>query len=102
MVVTASDGAEAINLLSSNDNISAMVLDLFMPNVDGFKVLEFMKENELFTAIPVSIITGNDDKEVDMSVFEYPIIDILKKPFNEVAVKTIVDRTVNSKNKVSY
>ena len=97
-VLTASDGAEAIALLSQNSlyNIKAILLDLNMPNVDGFKVLAFMKENDLFKYIPVSIITGNDSREIDLSVFEYPVIDILKKPFGEESVKNIVERTINS------
>jgi len=96
-VITASNGAEAINLIETNDSISAMLLDLNMPEVDGFAVLGHMKTNDLFKKVPVSIITGNNDKEIDMEAFKYPIVDILKKPFNEVALKTIIERTMNTR-----
>ena len=93
-VILASDGAEAINIIETNSSIAAMLLDLNMPNVDGFKVLEYMKEKDLFKNLPVSIITGNDSKDIDLRAFNYPIIDILKKPFNESSVKNIVERTL--------
>lgn len=97
----ASNGEEAINYLNQNNNYNlvAFLLDLNMPKVDGFKVLDFMKENNLFSSIPVSIITGNDSREINLNAFEYPIVDILKKPFSESAVKNITERTINSKNR---
>lgn len=95
-VLCANDGAEAIKLIEEHSSyIKAALLDLNMPNVDGFKVLEYMKEKNLFLLIPVSVITGNDNKEIDLNAFQYPIVDILKKPFSEQAVKNIVDKTIN-------
>src|SRR5574344_449837 len=79
-VVHAKDGKEAIDIL-------AMLLDLNMPNVDGFAVLEYFEENNLFARIPVSIITGDDSRETINRTFSYPITDVLPKPFNERDVK---------------
>ena len=93
-VLIATDGAEAIEQIKNNNDINAMFLDLNMPNVDGFEVLEYFKANNLFKTIPVSIITGNDSSEVDKKAFNYPIVDILKKPFNERDVKNVVERTI--------
>lgn len=98
-VVIATDGKEAIDILEDSDkrkNIKAMLLDLNMPNVDGFEVLEYYKKNDLFKEIPISIITGVDDKESIDKAFKYPIIDMLLKPFNERDVKKIVEKTLNS------
>ena len=72
-----------------------MFLDLNMPNVDGFQVLDYFKEKNLFNKIPVSIITGDDSKEAIDRAFTYPIIDMLNKPFNEMNVKVIVEKTIN-------
>lgn len=100
-VLTASDGKEAIDIINQNRiyNIKAVLLDLNMPNVDGFKVLDYMKEKNLFNNLPVSIITGNDNKDIDLNAFEYPIVDILKKPFSEASVISIVEKTIN---KIDY
>lgn len=96
-VMIANDGREALNIVNSNDNIVAMLLDLNMPNVNGFEVLEYFKQNSLFAKIPVSIITGDDSKETVTKAFTYPIADVLAKPFNERDVKRVVEKTVEYK-----
>ena len=96
-VITASDGKEAIDEINNdiNNKIIVCLLDLNMPNVNGFEVLDYFKKNNLFIKIPVSIITGNDDKDSVDKAFTYPIVDLLTKPFNERDVKRIIDKTIN-------
>ncbi|MBE6147179.1 MAG: response regulator [Firmicutes bacterium] len=95
-VLIAGDGNEAIEIIKnhSGKKIVGMLLDLNMPNVDGFAVLEYLKVNGLFSEIPVSIITGDSSKEVIQKAFTYPIVDMLQKPFNELNIKNIVERTI--------
>lgn len=93
----AQDGQEAIEILDANkdnENIVAMLLDLNMPRVDGFKVLEYMRENNLFKKIPVSIISGDSTKETIDKAYQYPIIDMLGKPFNDSDVKRVIEKTL--------
>ncbi len=101
-ILTAKDGMEAINYLKScsEQNIVAFLLDLNMPKVDGFKVLEYMEENQLFNKVSVSIITGTDSLEINANAFKYPIVDILRKPFSEVALNNILERTINHKDNI--
>lgn len=96
-VILAGDGREALEFIETNniDNVLGILLDLNMPNVNGFEVLEYFKENNLFTKIPVAIITGDDSKETVNKAFEYPIVDVLNKPFNERDVKRIVTSIMN-------
>lgn len=96
-VMIANDGREALEIINSNQNIVAMLLDLNMPNVNGFEVLEYFKTNGLFTKIPVSIITGDDSRETVTRAFTYPIADVLAKPFNERDVKRVVEKTLEYK-----
>ena len=91
-VITAKDGIEAIDKLSNlREEIAAMLLDLNMPNVDGYEVLKFMKTNDIFKDINVAIITGTDSNKVLEATKDYPIKAILEKPFNETNVKKIVE-----------
>ena len=92
----AHDGKEAIDILTTtvDNKISGILLDLNMPNIDGFEVLDYFKDNNLFTKYPVSIITGADDRSSIDRAFTYPIIDMLQKPFNERDVKRVVEKTV--------
>jgi len=93
-VLVASDGRQAINTITNDNNIVGMLLDLNMPNIDGFGVLEYLKQNNLFDKIPVSIITGVGNDELVNRTSMYPIVAVLRKPFNERDVKDVVLRTI--------
>ena len=98
-ILVASDGMEAINIIREGkyNNLVGMFLDLNMPNVNGFQVLDFFKENNLFEKIPVSIITGVGSDDLVAKAYQYPIIDVLRKPFNEKNIRFVVNKTVNKK-----
>lgn len=96
-ILMASDGQEVINIVDSNDTISALLLDLNMPNVNGFEVLDYFKEHDLFKKVPVSIISGSNDKESIDKAFSYDIVDMLNKPFNMNNVKMVVEKTIARK-----
>jgi len=97
-VLTADDGKQALDIIATSpDNLIGMLLDLNMPNVDGFAVLDYFKNNNLFAKIPVSIITGDDSKDTVQKAFNYPIVDVLAKPFNERDVKRVVSAMLSFK-----
>ncbi len=93
----ARDGEEALNIIkanTSNQQIVAILLDLNMPKVDGFAVLNYMNEQQLFAEMPVSIISGDSTKETIEKAFKYPIIDMLGKPFTETDVRNVIEKTL--------
>lgn len=95
-ILMASNGKEVIDIATSNqDHIAALLLDLNMPSMDGFEVLEYFKEHNLFEKIPVSIISGVNDKNSIDKAFKYPIVDMLNKPFNKDNVKLVVEKTIS-------
>mgnify|MGYP003290659935 CR=1 FL=1 len=95
-VLVATNGDEAISIIDNNLNnkIVAVLLDLNMPGLNGFDVLDHFKNKNLFSLIPVSIITSDNSKETRDKVFAYGVIDILVKPFNERDVKMVLDKTI--------
>ena len=99
-VFIASDGARAIEMVTgpNADKIKACLLDLNLPNVNGFEVVEYFKKNNLFIKIPVSVITGNDTRDQVDEAFNYPIVDLLSKPFNERDIKRIIEKTISNYN----
>ena len=95
-VLIANDGEEAIKIISKEaTNLKGVLLDLNMPKVDGFQVLEFFKTNGLFRNIPVAVITGDDSKDTVLKAFDYPIVDVLNKPFSESDVRNIITKMIN-------
>ena len=100
-VLLAKDGEETIKIIKANqdnDFIEAILLDLNMPRVDGFAVLEFMRQNDLLGKMPVSIISGDSSKETIDKAFTYEIVDMLEKPFNEKTIKMVIEKTLIFKN----
>lgn len=90
-VITAIDGKVALDIiLDPNTKLFGILLDLYMPNVDGFSVLEYFKQNDLFSKIPVAIITGDTSKETMDRLSAYPIVDVLSKPFNENNIRRVI------------
>ena len=69
-----------------------------MPNVNGFAVLDYFKQHDLFTHIPVAIITGDTSRETVEKAMTYPIVDVLAKPFNENNIRRVIRAMENFKN----
>lgn len=88
-VVRASNGSEAINALKVQ-NVYALLLDLNMPNINGFEVLEFIKNNGYTDKVPVVIITGDDTEETIQKAFTYQIVDVLNKPFTDTNIERVL------------
>ncbi len=95
-VITAKDGKEAIEAVRNNfdSEFVGMFLDLNMPNFNGFEVLEVFKNHNLFNKIPVCILTGDDTKDSIDKVFNYPIVDVLNKPFNEKEIRASLEKMI--------
>lgn len=94
-VVSCSDGAEAIQYVDNEENrksIKAVLLDLNMPNVDGFAVLEHFKQNGYFVKIPVAVESGVEDMGSIDKANQYPIVDVLAKPFNERDIQRVMEK----------
>ena len=98
-ILMASNGREAIDIVDTMPEgvLVAILLDLNMPDLDGFAVLDHFKENDLFNKIPVSIITGEYDQNVLERAKSYDVVDILMKPFSASQIEATVTKTINSK-----
>lgn len=103
-IVTANNGKEAIEYLDENsdkgvstssDHIIAIFLDLTMPVLDGFAVLEYLSKKNYLTRIPVIIISGDYEKETKAKVYNYNIADMLEKPFDFEVVKHRIGNFIN-------
>ena len=57
-ILEAEDGRDAIQQIESNSGIVLVLLDLVMPVLNGFEVLEYMQEHDLIEKLPVILITG--------------------------------------------
>lgn len=94
-VVEAEGGQQAIEVLEEqHDEFCVVLLDLIMPEVDGFAVLEVMKENRWIERTPVLIISVESAVETETMCFDYGISDFIRKPFDHTLVRKRVDNVV--------
>jgi len=93
VVIEASDGAQALRRWRA-DRPDIVVLDLGLPNLDGFEVLRRIREND---QTPVLVLTGRRDAQVLLRAFNLGTDDFLAKPFEyrELAarIRAILRRT---------
>ncbi len=80
-VIEASNGIEALKIINGGSEIGAVLLDLIMPDADGFTVLKNMNETGLIEKIPVLIVTGAEDKDMLMEAYNLGAINIITKPY---------------------
>ena len=91
-IVLAQDGSEAIEKMSDKSlNVKIMLLDLNMPTVNGYDVLNFMKVNNI-NDINVAIVTSTDSSDVLEKIKGYRVGVVVEKPFNEASIKSAVER----------
>ena len=98
-IIIANNGQEAIDKLKSSKensvNISCIFLDLIMPVLDGFSVLDYLNDNNYLNKLPVIIISGNYDKETRKRAYSYQIADMLEKPFNAQVIRHRIENLIN-------
>eukprot|EP00216_Chloropicon_sp_CCMP2111_P000457 CAMPEP_0198245834 /NCGR_PEP_ID=MMETSP1446-20131203/43100_1 /TAXON_ID=1461542 ORGANISM="Unidentified sp, Strain CCMP2111" /NCGR_SAMPLE_ID=MMETSP1446 /ASSEMBLY_ACC=CAM_ASM_001112 /LENGTH=141 /DNA_ID=CAMNT_0043930073 /DNA_START=96 /DNA_END=518 /DNA_ORIENTATION=- len=84
----ALNGTEAIDLLKNN-SFDLVLLDVMMPDIDGFEVCEFMKSDPRLEDIPVIFLTARVDVDSIAKGFNVGGVDYITKPFhgNELIVR---------------
>ncbi|MDE5747175.1 MAG: response regulator, partial [Acetatifactor sp.] len=95
-VKTAEDGRKALEMIEElHEELAVVLLDLMMPVVDGFAVLEVMQERGWSEKIPVLIISGETSVNAERKCFDYHISDFIRKPFDNALVKKRVRNVVS-------
>ena len=80
-VLTAADGFSAIELAQQND-IALILLDIMLPQIDGFEVCRRLKQNKNTSKIPIIMITAKDEEIDKVLGLELGADDYTTKPFS--------------------
>jgi DNA-binding response OmpR family regulator len=80
-VATAADGEEALRVIEAFEP-DIMLLDLEMPNMDGFEVLERLRASETWRRLPVIVVTGREDVGAVDRAFQAGATSFVVKPLN--------------------
>ena len=95
-VTTAADGRQALELLKSRP-FDLVLLDIMMPNVNGYEVLAEMKANDSLRHIPVIMISAVDEIDSVIRCIELGAEDYLSKPFNPTLLRARVGACLERK-----
>lgn len=94
-IVEAADGKKAIELLETLQNeVAVVLLDLIMPDMDGYAVLEEMGRRRWMDKIPVLVISAEARVAAERRCFELGVSDFIHKPFDNAIVRNRVRNTV--------
>lgn len=86
-IVQATNGNEAISQIEAYGDFALILLDIIMPEMDGFGVLEYMKSKDLIQHLPVILITSETVRNSEDRAYAYGIADVIHKPFYPDIVK---------------
>ena len=96
VVTTAEDGLEALDILSKAD-FDLILLDVMMPNLDGFETLKRIKEQEDLLTTPVIMISALDELSSVIRCIECGADDYLPKPYNSTLLRARVGACLERK-----
>ena len=91
----AENGKQAIQMIGENIGIDLMLLDINMPQMNGFEVLKIMKRSQCIAETPVIMISSEDAVDTMRKAYELGITDYITRPFDSVIVKKRVQNTLD-------
>ncbi|MEG0180067.1 MAG: response regulator, partial [Oscillospiraceae bacterium] len=98
LVMVAENGKKALKLLKEHkDDISAIMLDLIMPVMDGYEVLKQINSNAQYKNLPVVVTTSSSDKDSERKALAFGAWDFVSKPYDKEIImfrlKNAIDRS---------
>ena len=93
-IIEAGSGEECIEKLKKyGDDLAVVLLDVVMPGMDGFAVLDYMNLNRIIETVPVIMITGDESDETMKRAYDMGVSDFITRPFD---MKVVYRRVVNT------
>ncbi len=90
-IATACDGLEAMRQIETDAEISIVILDLHMPNMDGFQVLEALKATYRHKTLRAIILTNYDEPENEIKGLKLGAVDYIRKPINMQSLRVRIE-----------
>jgi PleD family two-component response regulator len=96
--ISVTNGKSALQIAQTPPHPDLILLDIIMPDMDGYEVCKRLKENETTREIPVIFITAMSEVMDDVRAFENGCVDYVVKPFYPPAVRARVGNHIKLKN----
>lgn len=85
------DGAEAMLWLEEGNVVDMIIADLNMPNLNGKEFIKIAKASNLYSEIPIIILSGSDDSNERIQCLNLGADDFMLKPFNPMEVRAKIN-----------
>ena len=92
--IVANDGLEAIKILQRDWTIDLMLLDINMPKMNGFEVLEYLNEYHWLKDLPVIVISAEEENSIIEKAYNLGAAEYIQRPFDAFIVKKRVQNTM--------
>ncbi len=90
-IKVATNGKRALEIINSGASLDLILLDVMMPEIDGFEVAQRVKSNPRSASIPIIFVTGKTDVQSFIRGFDLGAEEYIFKPFDSEAVLRIVN-----------
>ena len=95
IVLEAKDGEEALKVFDANKDVKLILLDVMMPKMDGFEVLEAIRQ---YSKVPVMMLTARSEERDELEGYKLGVDEYITKPFSPkilvARVEAVLRRTV--------
>lgn len=95
-VLEAADGVEALDMVDRHAP-DVIILDLNLPGIDGYEVLEQIRSRPAMRGVPVVVLTAKGDEDNEVRVLELGAADFLTKPFRARALAARIDALLDGR-----
>jgi signal transduction histidine kinase len=102
VVITATNGIKALDIISKNQEIDLVILDVMMPQMSGYEVCKTIREKYSIYDLPVLMLTAHNNPESILTGFESGANDFLTKPFEMGELRARVKTLIELKKSVSH
>lgn len=89
-VISKVNGLDVFNYLYSNEKVDALILDVFLPKLNGIEILEQIKRSALFTDLPVIILTDANSQLVKEKCLASGAVEYMTKPFDPLELHRLM------------
>jgi len=100
-IVVALDGESALETVEESC-VDLILLDIMMPNIDGYEVCRRLKSKEKTSDIPVIFVTARDDEDSIERAYEIGAIDYITKPFKPIELEARINTQLRVKELIEH
>ena len=94
-VIQATNGKSGVQMISRNlKELAGILMDIVMPEMDGYQVLDLLQKQKISSRIPVIMVTADNSADAERKCYQKGAADVIHKPFDQTVVGYRVTRAI--------